>query len=106
MSYSILYTFPEREAQEGPFLASGSGWHDWCEAVLEIDGFPECHTLAVKGWAMAGELAGELARLPSMGEDLDGVTDSLKHAADTAPAGCECLVATDGTDAGEGDEDD
>lgn len=109
MSYSAYYPVKDDgTTEDGPFVASGGGWVDWSDWVLEIDGLEECHTLAVQGWAMVDALGTELERL--LGEpgddDLKDVTRHLIEAVKQCPAGCESIIISDGTEPGDDDDDD
>ncbi|AWM38716.1 hypothetical protein GobsT_30930 [Gemmata obscuriglobus] len=108
MSYSVYYAFEDKEAQDGPFVASGTGWLDWGEWVLDIEGCEECHTLYEAGWAMAEPIRDELERLldaDGHNEDRDDITRAVLKAVNALPPGCETIIISDGTEPGDDDDD-
>ncbi len=107
MSYEAYYGYEDdREESEGDIIASGGGWVDWGEWVLEQDELEECHTLYSEGWAMIEGLRNELATIATEGtEDQQHVTARLIAIVDAAPDGATALLVTDGTDS-DGEDDD
>ncbi|HEY1191543.1 MAG TPA: ADP-ribosyltransferase [Gemmata sp.] len=112
MSYFSAYVMTEGEPQDGPDIASNSGWASWSEWVLsQADQYPEAAHLAQEGWLDGAEdLAGlehdleQLVHDATTNPNLTGVTAQVLAALRSRPEGALGLIVTDG-EGGEGDED-
>lgn len=107
MGYYAYYGFEDgRELKEGDELASGDGWVNWGEWVLEQDDCTECQTLYIEGWGMVDGLAKELERLAEMGdEDQKHITARILEAVHDSPTDATVIVVSNGVASDEEDDE-
>lgn len=113
MSYYIVYAV-EAGPQDGPGVASTSGWLNWADHVLaRHEDYPEAAHLAQEGWVEPpegsdwGDLEHELEGLTHASDpDAAAVSASLLAAVRARPPRTEGLIVTDGTEAGDEDTSD
>jgi hypothetical protein len=110
MGYSVYYGFEEKEPAEGPHLASGTGWIQWCDFVeADTETYPECAHLAAEGWQEPlDDMRAELVTLKDSGElpeNLQEITETLIEAIDKKPKDAPSIIISDGSEPGEDDEE-
>lgn len=108
MSYEAYYAFEDgRAVEEADEVASGDGWVNWGEWVLEQEGFSECHCLYVNGWANMDGLAEELEQIAEIGdEDQKHITARILEVIRDAPEDANAIVISNGIESDDDEDED
>src|SRR5262249_16113818 len=112
VAYSIVYVLSRGDPQEGDVIASGTGWLEWTEWVVDlVDRYPEAAHLAEEGELYPVEALDELEHeLEELQHEKGGprgasaITGTLLGAVKARPKNCEGLIVTDGTAGEEEDQ--